>query len=208
MKTMKTIQLLLVVVLFSGFLACSSDDDNGTSLLQTTSETISNLYAPQVGGQGQGEISGEFTKFNLETGLTTSSNTDWDIAFRGTSIILNGGISLGTNDEPERTGDAAGYIVDNTFANVSSVNTELLEQDSDEGYVLTDWYTYSGPPNHLITPTPGKILVLRTHDGKYAKIEILSYYKNAPEDPDAFTDEARYYTFNYVYQPNTGETSF
>ena len=41
-----------------------------------------------------------------------------------------------------------------------------------------------------------------------AKVEILSYYLGAPENPDAFTDPSRYYTFNYVYQPNEGATTF
>jgi len=50
------------------------------------------------------------------------------------------------------------------------------------------------------------VLVIRTHDGKYAKLEILSYYENA--EPNATFDNYRYYTFDYVYQPNEGETSF
>ena len=45
-------------------------------------------------------------------------------------------------------------------------------------------------------------------DGKFAKVEILSYYLGAPENPDAFADQSRYYTFNYVYQPNEGVTEF
>ncbi|MAK01773.1 MAG: hypothetical protein CMC17_04480, partial [Flavobacteriaceae bacterium] len=48
----------------------------------------------------------------------------------------------------------------------------------------------------------------RTRDGKFAKVEILSYYLGAPENPDAFADQSRYYTFNYVYQPNEGVTEF
>ena len=48
---------------------------------------------------------------------------------------------------------------------------------------------------------------------EYLKIAIdsvrkNSYYKDAPESPDAFTDESRYYTFNYEYQPNEGITNF
>ena len=69
------------------------------------------------------------------------------------------------------------------------------------------WYTYNGQ-THVISPTPGKILVFKTHDGLYAKIEILSYYKDSPANPNAFTDPSRYYTFNYIYQPNKGQTSF
>ena len=59
---------------------------------------------------------------------------------------------------------------------------------------------------NIVSPLPGKILVFRTHDGKYAKVEILSYYQDNPTSPDGFADPARYYTFNYVYNPNDGET--
>ena len=210
---MKTIKLLLLVVISTSFFACSSDDDTSTpTLLPVNSETVSNLHAPQNGGQGQ-PVSGAFAKFNFETGETTTSDTEWDIAFRGTSIIVNGGTSLGTTDEPTRTGNAAVYIADGSMSTVTEVVTENLVQDSSSSYAIATgsgngWYTYAGPPSHLINPTPGKILVIRTHDGKYAKVEILSYYKDAPENPDAFVDESRYFTFNYVYQPNDNVTNF
>jgi hypothetical protein len=60
---------------------------------------------------------------------------------------------------------------------------------------------------NLVTAIPGRILVFRTHDGKVAKVEILSYYQNAPANPDGSADPSRYYTFNYIYNPNEGETS-
>ena len=202
---MKTIKLLTLLAIFIGFSSCSSDDDDPV-ILQVESETVSNLYAPQIGGQGQGPKSGEFTKFNFATGTATTSTTDWDIAFRGTDIIINGGSSFGETDEPERSGNAAAYIAIGTMVSVNSIDTSLLEQDSVNGYVLSNWYTYAGEPTHAINPTAGKILVLKTHDGKYAKMEILSYYENA--EPNANFDNYRYYTFNYVYQPNEGETTF
>tara|TARA_E500000178_G_scaffold249917_1_gene246531 strand:- start:1456 stop:2046 length:591 start_codon:yes stop_codon:yes gene_type:complete len=187
-------------------------EDDGPNLQDIQSVTVEDLHAPQEGGQGQ-PISGQFTKFDFETGSETNSETDWDIAFRGTSIIVNGGISLETNDEPERTGDAGVYIFSGTMAEMVVVDTSLITQDSSEGYAIASgsgngWYTYTGPPTYLISPTPGKILVFRTSDGKYAKMEILSYYLGAPENPDAFSDPSRYYTFNYVYQPNEGVTDF
>ena len=204
---MKTIKFLALLTIFIGFNSCSDDDD--TVLLQVESEMISNLYAPQEGGQGA-PISGNFTKFDFSTGNTTTSETEWDIAFRGTAIIVNGGTSSGAADEPNRSGNGAAYIATSTFANVNNVNASSLEQDSVNGFVLSDWYTYTGPPNHLILPTAGKILVVKTRDGKYAKVEILSYYKNAPiEITEAIaTNDSRYFTFNYVYQPNSGELSF
>jgi hypothetical protein len=198
------------------FSSCQKEDE--VQLLNIVSERFDNLYAPQNGGVDQrtgqfSPISGEFTKFNFSTGQVTNSDTDWDVAFRATDIIINGGTSLGTIDEPSRNGNAAVYIANGTMAAITAVDPQSLSQDADSGYAIppgggNGWYTYQGPPVNLISPTPGKILVFRTNDGKYAKMEILSYYKNAPDSPDAYTDESKYYTFNYVYQPNEGELGF
>lgn len=206
---MKTIKLLVLSIMLISFFNCEDDEPN---LQDIQSVSIEDLYAPQEGGQGQ-PISGTFVRFDFETGLQTESETEWDVAFRGTSIIVNGGTSLGTTDEPERTGDAGVYIFDGTMAEMVAVETSLIIQDSSSGYAIQSgsgngWYTYAGPPTYLINPTPGKILVFRTRDGKYAKMEILSYYLGAPENPDAFSDPSRYFTFNYVYQPNEGVTDF
>ena len=208
-----TIYLTIFLLIFS---SCSKEDE--IQLLDIVSEKFENLYAPQNGGRnqmtGQMEpVSGEFTKFNFSTGQITTSDTDWDVAFRATTIIVNGGVSLETIDEPTRTGNSAVYIANGTMSSVTDVDLMSLTQDSSNGYAVptgggNGWYTYQGPPVNLISPTPGKILVFRTNDGKYAKMEILSYYKDAPENPDAYTDETPYYTFNFVYQPNEGVTSF
>ena len=206
---MKTIKLFILSLVLITFHNCDDDDP---VLLDTVSITVEDLHAPQEGGQGQ-PISGLFAKFDFESGLQTESDSEWDVAFRGTTIIVNGGTSLGSADEPERTGDAGVYIFDGAMAEMTAVETSLIIQDSADGYAITPgsgngWYTYAGAPTYLINPTPGKILVFRTRDGKYAKMEILSYYLGAPENPDAFSDPSRYYTFNYVYQPNEGVLEF
>ena len=206
---MKTIKLFILSLVLITFHNCDDDDP---VLLDTVSTTVEDLHAPQEGGQGQ-PISGLFAKFDFESGLQTESDSEWDVAFRGTSIIVNGGTSLGSADEPERTGDAGVYIFDGTMTEMTAVETSLIIQDSADGYAIISgsgngWYTYAGAPTYLISPTPGKILVFRTRDGKYAKMEILSYYLGAPENPDAMSDPGRYYTFNYVYQPNEGVLEF
>ncbi len=207
---MKTVKFLIAVVLSTFIMSCDSDDP--IVLEQIQSETVSNLHAPQSGGQGQ-PVSGTFTKFDFETGQTTTSDTDWDIAFRGTSIIVNGGVSLGTTDEPARTGGAAVYLTTGGLAAVSEATESLFTQDSASGYAIASgsgngWYLYAGPPTHLINPIAGTVIVVKTSEGRYAKVEIVSYYKDAPATPNAFTDESRYYTFNYVYQPNAGLRTF
>ncbi|MBT3645954.1 MAG: hypothetical protein HN539_03265, partial [Cryomorphaceae bacterium] len=97
-----TIYLTIFLLIFS---SCSKEDE--IQLLDKDFQIFKfeNLYAPQNGGRnqrtGQMEpVSGEFTKFNFSTGQITTSDTDWDVAFRATTIIVNGGVSLETIDEP------------------------------------------------------------------------------------------------------------
>ncbi len=207
---MKTIKLLLLAVLFIGFASCDDDDD--IQLIEVSSETVVNLHATYSGGINQQTgmstpISGEFTKYNFATGMTTTSTTEWDIAFRGLDIIINGGTSSGLTDEPARTGVGAAYIASMPFANVTDVDTSLFVEDSATGFAIDSWYDYD-PIARLISATAGKTLVIKTNDGKYAKVRIISYYKDAPATPDAFMDESRYYTFDFVYQPNDGVLTF
>lgn len=210
---MKIANLFKLIVLVLVFTACESDDE-GPVLLAVESDTVQNLFAPQNGGQDQGPVSGEFTKFDFASGNTTTSETEWDIAFRGTAIIINGGVSLGTVDEPTRTGNGAAYIATGSFAGITEVTNAQFVQDSDQGYAIPSgsgngWYTYDFMSN-TIEPIAGRILVIRTRDGRFAKVEILSYYKDAPADitPEIAANDLRYYTFNYTFQPNEGTTTF
>jgi len=206
---MKPVQIFFLALFVMGLGSCQKDES--VSLEPTLSLSVENLFAPQEGGQGQ-PISGAFTKFNFETGSTTTSDTQWDIAFRGTTIIVNGGVSLGNEDEPERTGNAGAYLTTGALSEITTVELPLIKGDGPEETAIpagsgNSWYTYN-PTTHLITPTPGKVIVIQTHDGRFAKMEILSYYKDAPAQPDPFTTPSKYYTFNYVYQPNEGITTF
>jgi len=195
---------LLTLVLF--ITSCNNDDNNATPVAET--KTVTNLYAPQTGGQGQA-VGGEFTKFSFsENAIVTTDN--WDIAFRGTTIIVNGGAKIGITDEPERTGTGAVSIVSGTFASVTTFPLAAnFAQDGASTYAIptgsgNGWYSYNSSTN-IISPIAGKVFVVKTHDGKYAKFEILSYYQNAPATPDA-TSVARYYTFNFAYQANSTTT--
>lgn len=208
--TLKLFNLLFVLL---AFVACSDDDDDGPILIAVESNTASNIPAPQTGGFGQGEVGGPFTKFSFATGTVTDSDTEWDIAFRGLRIAVNGGAETGTNDEPTRNGNAGAAIVDGTFASVDSADGLTFAQDAMGAFAVpagsdNGWYNYN-PMINVVTPLAGKILVFRTHDGKFAKVEILSYYRDAPTDitPEIANNDFRFYTFNYIYNPNEGETT-
>lgn len=207
-----TKNILAVTFLAMALASCSNDDDNAPVLEPIQTKTVSNLFAPQTGGQGQ-PVGGEFTKFDFETGAITTSDTDWDIAFRGTTIAVNGGAESGTADEPTRNGNVGIAIVTGTFASITSTEGLSFNQDANASFAIptgsdNGWYNYAGPPSHIISPIPGKIFVFRTTEGHYAKIEILSYYEGAPSEPDGMIHASPYYTFNYVYNPNNGDTSF
>ena len=195
---------LLTLVLF--ITSCNNDDNDAIPVAET--KTVSNLYAPQTGGQGQ-PVGGEFTKFSFsENAIVTTDK--WDIAFRGTTIIVNGGAKIGITDEPERTGSGAVSIVSGIFASVTTFPAAAtFAQDAASTYAIptgsgNGWYSYNST-THIISPIAGKVFVVKTHDGKYAKFEILSYYQNAPTTPDA-TSLSPYYTFNFAYQSNSTTT--
>ncbi|MFH7004600.1 HmuY family protein [Flavobacterium bizetiae] len=197
---------LLALVLFTA--SCSSDDDKDTTPEVVVTTKVSDLYAPQSGGQGQ-PITGDYTKFSFSENKVVTGDK-WDIAFRGTFIIVNGGAKVNVDDagEPARTGSAAISTVSNTFGAVTAFPAaSTFKQDAATVYSIPavsgqGWYNYA---NTVVSPIAGKVFVVKTHDGKYAKFEILSYYQGAPANPTA-ESKSRYYTFNFAYQANSTTT--
>lgn len=126
-----------------------------------------------------------------------TATANWDVAFKSTTIFTNSGSSgpghggavilTNVNFSDVIEAPATGYDIDSTGA-------PAIPTGSDKG-----WYHYSGPPNHLITPIPGVVLIIRCGNGKYAKVQILSYYKDAPQIPTG-SEPSRFYSFKYFYQ--------
>ena len=187
--------IAISIVLFS----CSEDDKPATPTPLTV-QTFSNLYAPSGGIPPN--TTGDFIKFSFSTNNIVTTGDKWDVAFRSTTILVNGGVAA--SGQPARTGVGAGAVLTSSFAGITTVPADnLLLQDSATTYAIptgsnNGWYNYNGQTN-LVTPIAGKVIVVKTHDGKYAKMEILSYYKDAPASPTG-TEPSRYYKFNYVYQ--------
>ena len=157
-------------------------------------------------------VIGKFEKFSFSEGDTVI-HENWDVAFSGTTIIVNGGDSYNDN-QPERIGNAAVYIATGVMSDIRTVDLSKLEQDNTSGPAIIDdlgisgdgWASYD-MSTHIISPIAGRILVFRTHDNKYAKMEILYYYDSPNPDPSN-GDYGGYYTFNYVYQSEEGNTMF
>ena len=155
-------------------------------------------------------VTGKFEKFSFSEGDTVSHD-NWDVAFSGTTIIVNGGDRYSVN-QPERTGNAAVYIATGVMSDIRTVDLSKLEQDNTSGPAIVDdlgisgngWASYD-MSTHIISPIAGRILVFRTHDNKYAKMEILYFY-DSPDPQPSEGDYGGFYTFNYVYQSDGGIT--
>jgi hypothetical protein len=188
--------LLFTVMLFTG-----CDDDNESPVIQLEATQVTDLNSVSTTN---------FTLFSFNENAVIlnadSATTKWDIGFRGTTIILNGGTS--------GPGQASGQIVSGIFDELKEAPGEGYLTDSADKKAIVGsngWYTYTGTtsvPNHAILPIAGKVLVLKTGDGKYVKVEIISYYQGNPDTTTpAFADlatrpEPRFYTFRCIYQPD------
>ena len=201
--------LLSILILF--FTSCEKSSNNDI-IIDEDVITFVELNASQANvNYLDSLVTGKFEKFSFSEGDTVNHD-NWDVAFSGTTIIVNGGDSYSVS-QPDRIGNAAVYIATGVMSDIRTVDLSKLEQDNTSGPAIIDdlgiseqgWASYD-MSTHILSPIPGRILVFRTHDNKYAKMEILYFYDTNSPDPSE-GDFGGYYTFNYVYQ-STGEINF
>jgi len=213
--TSNFITSVLFAALVFAIVACdSSDSSDPEQILPASLQTtiVENLAADPATGRdpdtGQAIDTDRFTFFSLrenevvlsydEADRSDSLSTDWDIAFQSTTILVNGGV--------DRLGDAGVQILTAAFEDVTEAPADGYAQDAGNEYAIPagsgdGWYNYD-PATFIVSPIPGRVLVIRTADGRYAKIRILSYYEGNPVDIDPFADQERFYTFEYAFQPD------
>ncbi len=142
-----------------------------------------------------------YTLFSFSKGAIVPveklESDQWDLGFKGTSIIVNGG--------KERKGKGGASLTTAVFDAVDRLPEGLTwATDEPDGKTAipagsgNGWYEYVFT-THEIKPLPNRVLFVRTADGKFAKVEILSYYRDVEGETDS---PGRYYTFRYVYQPD------
>jgi len=122
-----------------------------------------------------GRAADTWLRVDLSTGgeVTSADATTWDVAVKRHLLIVNGG--------PGFRGDA-GVI------GFRGISFDAVVEAPDRGYAgsevsrggdtvtaaLEEWYDYSFL-SHLLTPAE-VVYVIRTADGRYAKLEVLDYY--------------------------------
>lgn len=206
--------IALTVILATSIVACSKSDS--TTVLPVTALTVKDIPADTVVGlsaQGMPITNGIYTFYSLEKNAivpnTDSASTKWDIAFMSTRILTNGGTS--------GTGLGGAFVYTGLFDDLKTISTDSVfkTDNAPTSYAITTgsgkgWYTYDQLTS-LITPLAGRVLVIRTASGKYAKMEITCYYKGGVTLAATATDmekltKQRYYTFRFAYQPNGTKT--
>jgi len=209
-------QITFVSLLTMTLFACSKTSDTTVVNNTPVTATVKDLVADTVLGVDPktGPYSaGKYTYYSIENNAIVSSadsaTTKWDLAFQSTTILTNGGTS--------GSGKGGAFIYKGLFDDIKTIAPDsVFKTDAAPVYAITTgsdkgWYHYDGQTN-LITPIAGRVLVIKTASGKYAKLEILSYYKGGvtlsptASDADKLTKQ-RYYTFRFTYQPN-GTTTF
>ena len=192
-------------------IACTKDEE--TIVVPVSAIIVKDLAADTVTGlglDGRPQSAGTTTYYSLvDNKIIPSSDaasTKWDIAFSSTKITVNCGTSgPGIGGAFVFKGlfdDLKTIPVDSTFATDNS-NAASFAIPLGSGRA---WYTYDGLTT-LVSPIAGRVLVIRTATGKFAKIEIISYYKGGITLPASASVndklfKQRYYTFRYAYQPN------
>lgn len=195
--------------------ACTKDEE--TIVVPVSAITVKDLAADTVTGlglDGRPKSAGTTTYYSLVdnkvVASTDAASTKWDIAFSSTKILINGGTSgpgiggafvyVGLFDALKTIPADSNFATDN--ANAAAFAIPLGSGKA--------WYTYDGLTT-LVSPIAGRVLVIRTATGKFAKIEIISYYKGGVTLPASASVndklfKQRYYTFRYAYQPNGSKT--
>lgn len=130
-----------------------------------------------------------FFDFSRNAAVGDPGPLDWDIAIRRFEIIVNGG---------------PGFAGRGGIADLGRIAFDSVMLVPDTGYgqstrdsttpTIRHWYDY-GYTSHLLVPN-GHTFAVRTADGKYARIAIVSYYCAAARSGCL--------TFRYAYQGNGG----
>jgi hypothetical protein len=128
-----------------------------------------------------------YFSFRLGAVVENGGATDWDLAFRRYQVIANGGTGFVGKGGILDLGEV-------TFEDVQAVPATGYQgnegREEPRNPAIAGWYRY-GFFSHVLTPKP-HVWAVRTADGRYAKMDIVSYYCPGAQ-PGCLT-------FRYVYQ--------
>ena len=216
-KSIFTVALLLMTGLFT---LTSCDNKNNTpEPSQGTVKEYTQSRTTDVNGEW---VYFSFATGKEVEGVTEANykeRLDWDLAFNTFFIRTNSGqsgkgkggahMTFKTNLAAVTEAPKDDYLTDDTYQLLgygrgiirkrSTANVELsgisdIKTEPKIEIKLGKAVSFYGAPPTYVYKASDNIFVIRTADGKYAKVKFISY-KNAEGKPG-------YITFQYVYQPD------
>jgi hypothetical protein len=210
-KIISGVIIACLTLLFAA--SCSKDNtqpDAGDKLSTTITDLVGDTSASMVEG---GAATFQYLYFNFSTGTevtigtTDKPSTKWDLAFTGpynSEVYVNSG-AYQYNPGYGGPGKGAVIQIDKPYDQVTTAPSDAeftastmtkIGWDSGNGI---GWFFYS-LDNHISVPVKNRTFVLRTADGKYAKLELLNVYKGNPAVVTDLYWPAPYFTFRYFVQ--------
>ncbi|MCO5934950.1 HmuY family protein [Mucilaginibacter sp. RB4R14] len=205
MNKFKTLALVLFNSAALLATSCTKENDATSEPVKATTLSV-NTVIDLDGSKGAVYYSLSTNKQVLGDDITAGK---WDIQFSDRNIFVNGGTS--------GIGATQAQIVNSIFNDVNTAPTTGYKTDAIgvNAILSNDWSIYTNTnsvPNHAVLMVPGKIIVVKTSYGKYAKLEMKSYYKGNPDiTTPAFADlttrpASSYFTFRFAYQADGSTT--
>jgi hypothetical protein len=221
-------KIALVIAVVASITSCKKTDstsvdltNNGSYKVVTSGNVtyVQNFVADTIQGyDAMGNAlgaTGARVFFSLERGeaVTDTAIKTWDLAFNGTKIWINGGVSGnkmgGAYNAAAAFADVASAV--DASMKVDGASRAITGYDPSAGTAGSNagWYTLVPPPPgaSIVTTVPGRTILVRTASGKYAKMEIMCYYKGGTAPTVSTPTLERYYNFRYTYQAS-GSTTF
>nr|WP_121274205.1 HmuY family protein [Pedobacter schmidteae] len=209
MRKRKLIQGVAILAMLTVMASCTKEEIK--PVLEDGLSTVVKDIPGDVGNTVGGTKPFEIFYFSLKTGAKVDKSklltADWDLAF---AKEYNSYVSVnnGTNDQSYGFGGPGkgGMVV------VNQAYDAVKTAPSDEAFTTNGitaagwdsgngngWYFYE-LNTHIAVPIKNRTYVLRTAEGKYAKLQMVSMYKGAPATVTDLNWPAPYFTFRYYVQ--------
>jgi hypothetical protein len=140
-----------------------------------------------------------FTEAGL-TRLTDDPGTGWDLSFKTWLLQTNSGTSGGagggamtagtTEFASATTAPGTGWLVDG----VETIGAEQRQESTNAA--LAGWFEYD--PTTQKIRSQNQVVWIRTHDGRYTKLQIVGYYH-----PDG---SGGFYRLRWAFRPDGGKS--
>ena len=207
-RTFTLATLFVSLMAMFALASCSDDDDAANDQPAVPGEKleVKSVTLPNPGYGKDNWIYFSLSEGKILEGINESNRKDndtWDLAFYRYNVRTNSGLSgngmggaLDTKKdvlEAVRTVPAGKFTIDEMSSVTSSM--ESFPPPSIEtplNALLGEAIKFQGPPPTYIPNN--HVYIIRTHDGKYAKLQITSFANDK--------GEKGHLQFSYVYQPN------